>query len=46
MQALLVDAQINLVKGGRAFPTAAESRLRAIPPTTQYAEQLAKALCW
>lgn len=45
MQALLVDAQINLVKGGRAFPIQAAPRLRAVPPTTEYAEQLAKALC-
>lgn len=45
MQALLVDAQINLVKGGRGFPIQAAPRLRAVPPTTEYAEQLAKALC-
>jgi tetratricopeptide (TPR) repeat protein len=45
MQAALVDAQINLVKGGRAFPVDAPPRLRLLQPVTEYSEQLAKALC-
>lgn len=45
MQAALVDAQVNLVKGGRAFPEPARERLQYVPALTEYGERLAKALC-
>jgi tetratricopeptide (TPR) repeat protein len=45
MQSALVDAQVYLVKGGRAFPKPAAERLEYVPPLTTYADQLAKALC-
>lgn len=44
-QAAVVDAQVNLVKGGRAFPEEAARLLRFVPPTGAYADQLAKAFC-
>ena len=45
MQSVVVDAQVNLVKGGRAFPIPAAERLKFVPTLTTYADQLEKALC-
>jgi tetratricopeptide (TPR) repeat protein len=45
MQALIVDALIELPKGGRAFPKEVIPFLNAAPQLGAYADQLAKAVC-
>ena len=45
MQALVVDALIELPKGGRVFPKEVIPFLKAAPPLGEYGDQLAKAVC-
>jgi tetratricopeptide (TPR) repeat protein len=45
MQQALVDAQINLPKGGRAFPENARASLAKLAEVLPYSEPLAKELC-
>jgi tetratricopeptide (TPR) repeat protein len=45
MQTLMVDAQIELPKGGRAFPKETPPLMTAAGQLSTYADQLAKAVC-
>lgn len=45
MRDALVDAQINLPRGGRAFPGPANEALTGLSRFLPYAEQLERALC-
>jgi tetratricopeptide (TPR) repeat protein len=44
-QNLFVDAQINLPKGGRAFPEPTRQALTGLQTLAPYGDQLVKALC-
>jgi hypothetical protein len=45
MQQALVDAQISLPKGGRAFPAQAPQALAALAQATTLGDQLARSVC-
>ena len=45
MQQALVDAQISLPKGGRAYPDQTPKLLASLAQTVAYGDQLAKAVC-